>query len=69
MSQFRARFEFIPETASDFLPDGQTVTEMSFVEISEIVEYVQEFADFLSGSLVYSVEANRIVDLNDFLIK
>lgn len=66
---YAARFEFLPGVAEDFLPKGQLVTEMAFTEISEIVGCAQEFAELLAGSLVYSQETGRIVDLSDFIVK
>lgn len=63
---YTARFQFLPDQASQFLPDGQLVTEMEFDEIHEIVAYVQEFADAIASTLVYCQMNGQIVDLADF---
>ena len=63
---YTARFEFLPERASDFLPDGQLVTQMDFEGIPEIVEYVQEFSDAIRSTLVFCQWTEQIVDLADF---
>ena len=63
---YRARFQFLADRSSDFLPDGQIVTEMIFDDIREIVEYVQEFSDAIASTLVYCEKSGRIVDLADF---
>ena len=63
---YTARFEFLPERASDFLPEGQLVTQMDFENIAEIVEYVQEFSDAIHSSLVFCQWTEQVVDLADF---
>lgn len=63
---YTVRFYFLTNRALDFLPDFQTVSEMEFTEISDIVQFVQEFADSLEGTLVLDQESNNVVDLNKF---
>ena len=63
---YTARFEFLPERASDFLPDGQLVTQMDFEGIPEIVEYVQAGSDAIRATLVFCQWTEQIVDLADF---
>lgn len=63
---YTARFTFLRDRAPEFLTDGQYVTEMEFDSIHEIVEYVQQFADALEGSLIYCQANGEIVDLEDF---
>ena len=63
---FRARIQFLPDRAEEFLPDGQLVSESEYFTIAELVEYVQEFSDAIESTLVYSIENGQIVDLADF---
>jgi hypothetical protein len=63
---YTARFQFLPDRAEHFLPEGQLVTEMEFDNIPEIVSYVQEFADAIASTVVYCQMNGQIVDLADF---
>ena len=66
---YTARFEFLPGFETDFLPEGQLITQMDFDDIQEIVEYVQEFAGYLRDALVFCHETAQVVDLDDFTLK
>ena len=46
---YTVRFQFSANRAPDFLLGSQTIAEMEFAEISEIVALVQEFAESLDG--------------------
>ena len=63
---FKARIHFLADSASHFLPDGQLVTEMEFDCISEIVDYVQEFADAIQETLIMCAATGKIIDLADY---
>ena len=63
---YTARFTFLADRAEEFLPDGQQVTEVEFDAIPEIVDYVQEFADALSSTLVLCQMNGQVVDLADY---
>jgi len=66
---YTVRFQFSANRAPDFLFGSQTIAEMEFVEISEIVALVQEFAESLEETLIYCQESDRVLGLSDFKIQ
>lgn len=61
----RARFTFKPEHADQFLDDGQTVTEIAYIGIEEVAQYIDEFQDSLQDVQVL-IDGAKVVTLSDF---
>lgn len=61
-----ARFEFKPEHADQFCwRAGQTVTEVLFDSISELIDFCQEVEDALLDCTVFT--GNDIISLKSFV--
>ena len=65
LDDVRARFTFKPEYADQFLEDGQLVTEIEYVSIEEVADYINEFQDSLLDVQVL-VDGSKVVTLSDF---
>ena len=60
---FIARFEFLPEHASQFCEDDQTFCEIPFDDILELVEFTKEIEHCLYEVLVY--DGQQIISLRE----
>ena len=60
-----ARFEFKPEAAEDFAwNDGQTIVEMQFLNILELIQFVEEVKETLIDCTVIS--EGKTISLKQF---
>ena len=64
-NDIRARFTFKPEHADHFLSDGQTVTEMEYLDMEELTSYINEFEDSIADVQVL-VDGTKVITLSDF---
>tara|TARA_Y100000004_G_scaffold175292_1_gene214757 strand:- start:68 stop:277 length:210 start_codon:yes stop_codon:yes gene_type:complete len=51
-----ARFEFLPDHAQDFCEEGQTIQEMQFEDVVELVAFTKELEHVLTEVLMYDGE-------------
>lgn len=58
-----ARFEFLPDRASDFCEEGQTIQEMQFDDIVELVEFTKELEHVLTEVLMY--DGDNLISLRE----
>lgn len=65
LDDVRARFTFKPEYADQFLDDGRLVTEIEYVSIEEVAQYVNEFHSSLEDVQVL-IDGSKVVTLSDF---
>ena len=49
-----ARFEFLPDHAQDFCEEGQTIQEMQFEDVVELVAFTKELEHVLTEVLMYA---------------
>ena len=63
---YTVRFQFLPDRAHEFLPEGQLVTQMEFEDVEEIVAYTQEFSEAIESSQALCQDTGIVVDLADF---
>ena len=59
-----ARFTFTPERASEFLEDGQLVTQIEFESVDAIMEAITQFKDALVDC--NAIVNGQVVNLTDF---
>ena len=59
-----ARFTFAPDRASEFLEDGQLVTQIDCVDVDEVMEYVTQFESALVDAS--AIINGKVVNLSDF---
>ena len=59
-----ARFTFKPDRASDFLEDGQLVTQIEVDTVDEIINYCKEFRDAIVDC--NAIINGKAVNLSDF---
>tara|TARA_B100000035_G_scaffold315377_1_gene335615 strand:+ start:585 stop:806 length:222 start_codon:yes stop_codon:yes gene_type:complete len=58
-----ARFTFRPERAQEFLEDDQTVTQMEFDSIDEVISCTEDFRDALLD--VVAIVNGQVVTLSE----
>ena len=63
---FTARFSFKPDRAPEFLDDGQTVTQIDFDDVLEIIAYTQQFEEAIEDVVVYDCYTGATLTLSDF---
>ena len=59
-----ARFTFTPDRASDFLDEGQLVTQIDCIDIDEVMEYVNQFGDAIQEAS--ALVNGKVVNLSDY---
>lgn len=63
----QARFTFKRDRAAEFLLDGQEVTQLLLDDVSEVVDYCEQFRSALLDVSVIDEEGN-VTTLSDFTI-
>ena len=58
-----ARFEFLPDHANDFCEEGQTIQEMQFDDIIDLVEFTKEIEQCLTEVLMY--DGDNLISLRE----
>ena len=58
-----ARFEFLPDHAQDFCEEGQTIQEMQFDDINDLVAFTKEIEHCLTEELMYDGE--KLISLRE----
>ena len=58
-----ARFEFLPDHANDFCEEGQTIQEMQFDDIIDLVEFTKEIEHCLTEVLMY--DGDNLISLRE----
>lgn len=58
-----ARFEFLPEYADDWCEKGQSICEMQFDDIVEMVSFTKQIEKCLTEVLVY--DGSNIISLRE----